>query len=149
MGSKEDIIKIVQLIAQKVEGLVREVIETELPITYVTIFSHHPHEYNCFIEWANELGKKFEANNGVGFDLKKPIDTVGGKVKSIRIRQPDPYRSQIGCVVLKVEDYKNFKAEKLLKHTKNLRLIVRPEYEMIEFFDFDRNDVLAYVLSSN
>lgn len=146
--SKEDIITIVRVIAEKVECLVSRTIGRELPITYLTIFSHHPHEYNRFVEWTSELGTKSEANNGVRFALKEPIQTAGGAVKSIRIRQPDPYRSQIGCADVRVEDYKKFEAEELPKHPDNLRLIERPEYGMIEFFDFDANDVLVYVLSS-
>lgn len=148
LGSKEDIIKIVQVIGEKVERLVKDTIGRELPITYLTIFSHHPHEYNRFVEWASELGTKSEVNNGVRLALKEPIQTAGGAVPSIRIRQPDPYRSQIGCADVRVENYKKFKAEELPKYPDNLRLIERPEYEMIEFFDFDANDVLAYVLSN-
>lgn len=147
LGSKEDIIKIVEVIAQKVESLVQHTIGHELPITYVTIFSHYPHEYNRFVEWASELGTKSEANNGVKFTLKEPIQTVGGTVTSIRVRQPDPYRSQIGCADVQVENYTSFKAKELSKYPDNLRLIERPEYEMVEFFDFDANDVLAYVVS--
>lgn len=148
IGSKEDIIKIVQLIAEKVEHLVSKTIGRELPITYVTIFGKHPHQYNRFVEWASELGTKSEANNGFRFELKEPIQTAGGLVKSIRIREPDVYRSQIGCADVQVEDYLKFKSEELPKHSENLRLIERPEYDMIEFFDFDNNDVLAYVLSN-
>ena len=81
------------------------------------------------------------------FALKNPIKTDGGDIVKIRIRKPDPYRSQIGCADLEVEDYAKFKAEQLSRHTDNLRLIERPQYEMLEFFDFDLNDVLAYVVS--
>jgi hypothetical protein len=147
-GSKEDIVKIVQLIAEKVEGLVSRTIGRDLPITYITIFGNHPHQYNRFVEWASELGTKSEANNGVRFELKEPIQTAGGLVKSIRIREPDVYRSQIGCADVKAGDYSKFKSEELPKHPESLRLIERPEYDMIEFFDFNDNDVLAYVLSN-
>ena len=146
-GSKEDIIKIVQVIAQKVENLIQRTIGHELPITYLTIFSHNKNEYNRFIEWLSELGIKSEANNGVKFELKKPIETVGGEIKNIRVRNPDPYRSQIGCADVKVENYDSFKNEELPKHPDNLRIPEHPKYEMIEFFDLDSNDVLAYVMS--
>jgi len=148
IGSKEDVVKIVQVIAEKVERLVSKTIGCELPITYLTIFGNHPHQYNRFVEWASVLGTKSEANNGFRFELKEPIQTAGGLVKSIRIRKPDVYRSQIGCADVRVEDYSKFKSEELQKHPENLRLIERPEYDMIEFFDFDENEVLAYVLSN-
>ncbi len=148
IGSKEDVIKMVQVIAEKVERLVSGTVGRELPITYLTIFSHHPHEYNRFVEWASELGIKSEVNNGVRFALNEPIQTAGGAIKSVRIRKPDPYRSQIGCADVRVEDYSQFKSEEVPKYAENLRLIERPEYDMIEFFDFNCNDVLAYVLSN-
>jgi len=147
LGTKDDIIKIVKVIAEKAEDLVRLTIGRELPITYLTIFSHHPHEYNRFVEWVTEIGIKSDANNGVRFALQKPIQTAGGEVVNIRIRKPDPYRSQIGCADLKVDNYDSFKMEELFKYPDNLRVIERPEYEMIEFFDFNTNDVLAYVVS--
>src|SRR5262249_38610073 len=106
------------------------------------------HEYNRFIEWASDLGTKSEANNGMRFALFEPIQTESGPIAHLRIRQPDPYRSQIGCADFHVENYRKFKEEELSKHPENLRLIERPEYEMIEFFDFDNNDVLAYIVSN-
>lgn len=148
IGSKDDIVGIVKVIAERVEALVQRTIGRQLPITYLTIFSHHPHEFERFLEWASELGSKTDANNGFRFMLNEPVQTVGGPVASIRIRRPDPYRSQIGCADVEVKDYANFKATELSKYPDNLRLIERGEYEMIEFFDFDSNDVLAYVLAS-
>src|SRR6266481_7362016 len=139
IGSKEDIIKIVEIIADKIENLVKKSIGRELPITYLTIFSHNTHEYACFIEWSNQLGAQSEANNGLKFLLNKPIQTNSGIITNIRIRKPDPYRSQIGCADVYTEDYDLFRAEELPKYPDNLRLIERPEYDMIEFFDFDSN----------
>ena len=147
IGSKEDIIKITQVIVEKVESLAKRTIGHELPISYLTIFSHTQHEYNRFVEWTSELGTKSEANNGVRFSLKNPIKTIGGEITQIRIRKPDPYRSQIGCADLQVDNYTLFKSEELPKHTDNLRLIERHGYEMLEFFDLYSNNVLAYVVS--
>ena len=146
MNSKEDILNIVQTIAKKVENLVERTIGRQLPISYLTIFSHHPHEYTRFVEWASELGTKSEANNGVQFALKEPIETEGGKIARIRIRKPDPYRSQIGCADLEA-DYQAIKEIELPKHPNNMRIPPHPTYKMIEFFDLDSNDILAYVVS--
>jgi hypothetical protein len=146
-GSKEDLLKLASLIAEKTASLVRRTSGRDLPISYLTICSHHPHEYERFIEWAEELGEKAEANNGFKFLLKEPLQTANGAVAQIRIRKPDVYRSQLGCADFEVEDYESFKKEELPKHPDNLRLIERPEYEMLEFFDFDNNDVLAYIVS--
>jgi hypothetical protein len=146
-GSKEEVIKIAQVIAQKVENLVQRTIGRELPISYLTIFSHTPQEYSRLVELMSELGTKSEANNGFKFMLTNPINTAGGDIGLIRISKPDTYRTQIGCADLDVDSYASFKMTELPKHPDNMRLIVRPEYEMLEFFAFDSNDVLAYIVS--
>jgi hypothetical protein len=146
-GSKEDLLKIIEVVAEKTASLVERTIGRSLSISYLTIFSHHAHEYERFIGWAEELGQKSEANNGLRFVLNNPIQTKVGAIEHIRIRKPDVYRSQLGCADFEVEDYGAFKRYELPKYPNNLRLIERPEYEMLEFFDFDNNDVLAYIIS--
>ena len=145
--SKEDLLKIASAIAEKTAGLVERTVGRPLPISYLTIFTHHPHEYERCIEWATELGQKFEANNGYKFSLRDPLQTKVGAVECIRIRRPDVYRSQLGCADFVVEDYSVFKKDMLPRHPNNLRVIERPDSEMLEFFDFDNNDVLAYIVS--
>lgn len=146
--SKENIIKKVQIIAEKVENLVSKTTGYNLPITYLTIFSHTQQEYKNLLDLCSKLGIKSEANNGFKFLLKEPIQTIGGFIKNIRIREPDPYRSQIGCADVQVQDYTKFKLQEITKHPENLRIIKRPDYEMIEYFDLNTNDVLAYVMSN-
>lgn len=147
ISTKEELLAAVASIAEKVEGMVMKTIGRQLSIVYVTIFTHRAAAYDRLVELGSNLGKRTDANNGEAFILYEPFSTAGGKVGKIRIRKPDPYRSQLGCADLKVEDYVSFKEHELARHPQNLRLIVRPEYEMIEFFDMDSNDVLAYVLS--
>ncbi len=79
--------------------------------------------------------------------LSEPLETSCGPVAQIRIRKPDVYRSQLGCADFTVKDYLVFKSEIYAKYPSNLRLIERSDYEMFEFFDFENNDVLAYVVS--
>lgn len=147
LGSEEDIRKIATYVANKAASLVERVLGEKLPILYVTIFAKTPHEFERFVEWASVIGSKSEANNGYRFSLKEPIQTTAGQVKHLRIRYPDIYRSQLGCADFEVSDYKTFKSEKLAKHPDNLRLIERPEYEMLEFYEYVPNEVLAYIVS--
>ncbi|MBI2232344.1 MAG: hypothetical protein HYU56_00315 [Candidatus Aenigmarchaeota archaeon] len=91
------------------------------------------------------MGDYYNENNGLRVRLKKPINVSGHSILFLRIRKPDPYRMQVGCNDFVVENYKTFKKGYLTKHTQNLRLIERPEYEMIEFFHPDF-DVLAYIV---
>lgn len=146
MDSKENIIKIVQTIASKVENLVERTIGKRLPITYLTIFSKTPYEYGKLVEWASDLGEKLDTNNGIQFVLKESIETAGGRITRIRIRKPDVYRSQIGCADLEA-NFKTFKENELPKHPDNMRVPSHLTYEMIEFFDYEPNDVLAYIVS--
>lgn len=146
MGSKNDLLKAIQYVGDKTTELVRSILGRDLPLVYLTVFSHHPHEYEKLKEWASELGTSSEANNGTSYVLQNPLKIGNSEIRNIRVRQPDPYRMQVGCADFEVENYTSFKATEFLKHPENLRLIVRSEYEMIEFFDFD-TDVFAYVIS--
>jgi hypothetical protein len=53
---------------------------------------------------------------------------------------------QVGCNDFDIVNYEIFKKENLSKYQNNLRLIERPDYEMIKFFHPDY-DVLAYIVS--
>lgn len=125
--------------------LSKKVIGNELPISYLTIFSHFDDEYNGLLEIINKLGQISDANNGIKVKLKKPINFDNQKVGLLRIRKPDVERPQVGCCDFKIENYDNFK-NNYLRNNDNLRLIIRSEYEMIEFFD-SNFDILAYVCS--
>ncbi len=145
--TREDLEQLAKMISEKTANLVEKTISQSLPISYLTIFSHTPQEYEKFIEWLGELRGSVEANNGLKFLLSEPLETSCGPVAQIRIRKPDVYRSQLGCADFTVKDYLVFKSEIYAKYPSNLRLIERSDYEMFEFFDFENNDVLAYVVS--
>ena len=67
-------------------------------------------------------------------------------IRYVRIRKPDPYRMQVGCCDLEMDDYFQFKKTYLEPNEEQLRVIERPRYEMIEFHDPDF-DIFAYVVS--
>lgn len=140
-----ELVGLVQTVAQKVDLLVKKIIDREFPISYLTIFSHNPSQYYNFVEIAKTLGTHEETDNGIKFILKDPIQTAVGDISLIRIRKPDPYRPQLGCADL-VADYNEIKESYLLEHSENLRIAPHPTLEMIEFFDLGTNDVLAYVI---
>jgi hypothetical protein len=107
--SKEDLLKLASLIAEKTTHLVEETIGRSLPIGYLTIFSHTPTEYERFVAYAHELGESSDANNGLKFNLHEPLKTQSGAVSQLRIRKPDVYRSQLGCADFTVEECETFK----------------------------------------
>lgn len=92
------------------------------------------------------MGKPYNENNGPRIELHEPIAIDENRITHLRIRKPDSERPQVGCNDFET-DYAFFKKEYLNKHSNNLRLVKRQEYEMVEFYDPDF-DVLAYVVSN-
>jgi hypothetical protein len=124
--------------------LADKIIGATLPITYLTIFAHYDSEYDVLINIIDTWGEVAIANNGHKVTLTEPITKDGQRITELRIRRPDPYRMQVGCCDFGVDDFSSFKTA-YLGSRKGLRLIERPEYQMVEFFDPD-SDVLAYVV---
>jgi len=133
-------------VANKTSELAKEIVAKTLPIKSLTIFAHYPDEFEKLSEIAKSIGNFFNENNGPRVALHEPIKAGENSITHLRIRKPDPYRMQVGCDDFDVANYEIFKKENLAKHSNNLRLIERPDYEMIEFFHPDY-DVLAYVVS--
>jgi hypothetical protein len=145
ISSKKELFDAVDYVIEQSLLLSQKVINQELPIDYLTVFAHYEAEYDKLVEIVKELGELSEANNGIKVALNEKITNRGQNIGHLRIRQPDPYRAQVGCCDFSVQNYKDFK-QTHLSGNKNLRLIQRPNYEMIEFFDPDF-DVLAYIVS--
>lgn len=111
----------------------------------LTIFSHYQAEFTTLCKLAEGIGPVIAQHNGPYVDTAGNLDIAGGAPR-LRIRQPDPYRTQVGCCDLVVDSYAKFKAAYVKPSNPHLRVIQRPEYEMVEFFHPDY-DVLAYVVS--
>ncbi len=146
--SQEELFEAIQYISSNITGLCKKITRNEYLISSLTVFSHYPEEFEKLKRILLGLGKLDHENNGPFVRLYKPIQLPKNKLQLLRVRQPDPYRMQVGCGDFIVPDYEGFKKKYLEKTKNNLRLIKRLEYEMIEFFDPDY-DVLAYVLSNN
>jgi hypothetical protein len=144
--TEKELIEAIKYIANQTTKLCKKSINEKLTITSLTVFSHYQDEYVMLIGIMNKIGTPNGENNGHRFILRKPIKLDDHIITYLRIRKPDPYRMQVGCCDFDVKKYQDFKKVHLIKNSKNLRLIERQEYEMIEFFDPDF-DVLAYVVS--
>jgi hypothetical protein len=143
---REALAEAVEYTAKETARLCRKVIGQSLPIHSLTIFAHEQKEYDGLCALLLEMGAPLNENNGPRISLRDPFVVGGNKITELRIRKPDIERPQVGCNDFDVADYLAFKEDFLDKHPENLRLVVRTEYEMIEFFDPDF-DVLAYVVS--
>ena len=143
---QDALLEAVQYVALKTTELGKSIVGVEYTIGYLTIFTHYPDEFNELREIAAALGEIKDANNGFMISLEAPIQLPNNELTKLRIRKPDPYRAHVGCNDFVIPQYEAFKNEFLGAKPSNLRLIERPDYEMIEFFDPDF-DVLAYVVN--
>jgi hypothetical protein len=144
--TQRELIEAVKYIASQTENLSQKIIGIKLSISSLTVFSHYEDEFAELKNILLELGEPYDENNGPRIKFNKPIIINGNSIRYLRIRKPDSNRPQVGCNDFEVDSYKQFKELYLKDHPENLRLIKRPEYEMIEFFDSEF-DVLAYVVS--
>lgn len=146
--TKEELFGAVNYIATQTVKLCQKITGNKYPTGSLTVFSHHLEEFENLKEILLKLGDLDHENNGPFVKLREPIQVKNNGIELLRVRHPDPQRPQVGCNDFEVPSYEDFKNSFLNKNPDNLRLIVRPDYEMIEFFDPDF-DVLAYVLSKS
>ncbi len=143
--NEEQLIKAVNYVATKTTELCKKVIGIKFPIKSLTIFSHFQDEYENLTKILSSLGTPYNENNGPRVTLFNPLRVSGNVITHLRIRKPDPERPQVGCNDFETS-YEPFKKQYLDARPDHLRLIKRPTYEMIEFFD-PNFDVLAYIVS--
>ncbi len=144
--NEEGLLEAIQYVVTKTTELCHKVIGVEYPISGLTVCAHYPDEFEALKKIQLEIGTVESEHNGLYIRLREPIQLPHNKLNLLRVRMPDPYRMQVGCNDFNVGNYMEFKETFLPTHPQNLRLVVRPEYEMIEFFDPDY-DVLAYTVS--
>ena len=156
---KEHVLEAIGYVIKQATKLFFNVVgEANCTIEYATLFAHYNDEYDKIVSVLKMMGELEEANNGVRVKLSEPLEFSGGSVevngemvnishqiKYVRVRKPDPYRMQVGCVDFEEEDYDYFK-DLYGMYTRNPRTIEREQYEMLEFHD-PNIDVLAYMVS--
>lgn len=143
--NEQELIMAVNYVAIKNTELCEKIIGQKLPIKSLTIFSHFQDEYENLVKILFKLGDLYNENNGPRVKLNKPIIVGNNEIQYLRICKPDTERPQVGCNDFET-NYESFKKEYLLLHPNNLKLIKRPTYEMMEFFD-SNFDVLGYIVS--
>ena len=146
--NKKDLLEAIEYITTNATKLGEMVLNEQHYIGSLTVFSHYKDEFERLKEILLDMGNLETENNGPFVRFSTPLRIGRNNIQLVRIRKPDPYRMQVGCVDFIIEDYNAFKKKYLKSKSDNLRLFERLQYEMIEFFDPDF-DVLAYVLSEN
>lgn len=115
-------------------------------INYSAIFSQSDSEYEELNREAAQVGDVIEDTpTGPLYKFHKPTQTLAGPLWLLKVRKPDPTRTQRGDADFTLKDY-NFFKEKYLKDTEHFKLIDRGNFEMIELKDSEF-DVLSYFSS--
>lgn len=108
--NRDSILKKLRDIAENLIKLKNKYLEEKnLPIDYLTIFTHSGSEFKNLKKAASKLGKVVAENNGPAYLLNKPITIPTGQLKIFRIRKPDPERPQVGCGDFEVKNFEEFK----------------------------------------
>lgn len=128
-----------------------------LPVSgNVGIFTHYEEEYDYLLSVRDNLVEPGINYKQKYFKLKNPItidvqnDVPAATYSLLYIRQPDPYRAQVGDIdfVLSQPEHESFASALALdKFHSGARLFHRPEENMIELYNPDI-DALAYILDS-
>lgn len=112
-------------------------------VNYSAIFCQSETEYEELNREAARLGDVAEDTpTGPLYKFHKPLQTVSGPLWLLKVRKPDPSRSERGDADFTLKDYNSFKV-KYLKDTEHFKLIDRGKFEMIELKD-SKFDVRCY-----
>lgn len=115
--------------------------ERDAPVNYACVFAQSAYENESLLATAREFGKVVKDTKMGPVFLVEPIETVAGPLRLVKIRKPDPQRTERGDADFTVADYPTFKTYVLGKP--GYKLIERPDMEMVELAD-PAFSVLAY-----
>jgi hypothetical protein len=111
------------------------------PVNYACIFSQSKKEYNDLVKVTQKIGRVIkETPTGLLFHIK-PLQTLSGVLKLLKIRLPDNTRPESGDADFTISNFPDFKKKYLSKN--GFKLIKREDFEMIELVDSEF-DVRAY-----
>ncbi|MBU6427324.1 hypothetical protein KGQ27_03795 [Patescibacteria group bacterium] len=107
--------------------------EPDAPVNYACVFAQSPTEYEELISSARQLGSVAEDTaTGPVFHIA-PLSTVAGTLRLLKIRRPDPKRTERGDADFTVANYETLKKTHLGRPGWNL--IQRKNMEMLELID--------------
>jgi hypothetical protein len=110
------------------------------PVEFACIFCKTDKEYDDLINTITPLGKIVESpGNGFTYFLDKPINTVSGPLRFVKIRKPDSLRQERGDADFNT-NYQEFK--KKYGNNPKYELVKRETFEYLRLSD-PAFDVLA------
>jgi len=144
---ESELVEALQYIHKTCAQLCADAVGQTLPTSgNLCFFCHYPAEY----EGLQKVQQGLTLGGGKYQILKKPLVFDGMNYTHLCIRQPDPYRSQVGCVdyLMPQPDYDALKAELLGgKEIVGVRVFPRDDLDMLELYHPDV-DVLGYITTS-
>lgn len=138
----EDLKKLIQSIVEEATALKNKHIEyRNTPVNYACIFSQSKEEYEELLEATWKIGKVIqETPSGLLFQIK-PLETVSGILKLLKIRIYDPTRPERGDADFTISNFPEFEKKYLSKP--GFKIMKKPDFYMIELMDPDF-DVRVY-----
>lgn len=113
---------------------------TRAPVEFACIFCQNEEEYTKFTNEIETLGKIVERTpSGFTYLLVKPIKTIAGPLRLVKIRKSDPQRPEKGDADFNT-GYVNFK--KKYQNDSRFELVKRETFEYLRFSD-PNFDVMA------
>ncbi len=114
--------------------------EVQASVEFGCIFCQNDEEYKHFTNSIKVLGKVAEdTKSGYTYLLDKPINTISGPLRLVKIRKPDSQRLERGDADFNT-DYEEFKNK--YQNNPEFELIKRRAFEMLRLTDPDF-DVMA------
>lgn len=125
-----DLISTINYIVNRSTELKNQLVDASgAPIEFVCIFCQNEREYKHFTGLIETLGRTVEkTQSGFIYLLEKPIETIAGPLRLVKIRKPDPKRPERGDADFNT-DYKNLK--KKYQSNFGLELVKRETFEML------------------
>ena len=139
---KENLKNKVKTIVKKAAALKNKHTDAkDTPVNYACIFSQSKEGYEGLLEVAKKIGEVIkETPTGLLFHIK-PLQTVSGVLRLLKIRIPDSTRPELGDADFTISNFPEFEKEYLTKP--GFKLMQKPDFYMIELMDSDF-DVRAY-----
>ena len=133
----DDLKKVVVHIIAEADKLKKKFVSDPAPVNYACIFCQSDDEYTTFLETTKQIGKVVQDTKAGPIFQIAPLETVAGELQLLKIRKPDPTRTERGDADFTLSNYNEFKKEHL--HQTGYTLITRENCEMIELKDPDFN----------
>ena len=110
------------------------------PVEFACIFCQNGEEYKEFTNLIEKMGKIVERTpNGFTYLLDKSLKTTAGPLRLVKIRKPDPHRSERGDADFNTV-YESFK--KKYQSDSRFELVNRETFEYLRLSD-PKFDVMA------